>query len=573
MILTTASRSRGWMKAARRSTLTCKHRIGQDVLRNYYQLLTGARNNHAALRTGSFDTLKVDDTNKVYVYGRKWISGTTASDAAVVIVNRNTVTQTITVEVGGYLGNGTVFSDVLNSGAIYTVTGGTITVPDVPPMLGALLVYDSGDVIPPAAPTSLTATEGDAQVELNWDTVAGAVNYNVYRSLLSGGGYTRIVTGTTNTVYTDTNVTNGTWYYYAVTAIDANGNESALSNEASALPHVNIDWANLQWPYEITQTISITPTENIYGQVYIAGVTAGPGATPGLLAQVGFGFTATAPVSWTHWVNAAFNGQSNDNDEFKAQLLPEVVGEYHYVYRYSTTNGRDWFYADRSGPISASSVVTPGLLHVIPSSDTTPPATPLNLRVTHWGTDHITLAWDPVADSDLYAYDLYRYSDQQTPGDMAKIGRVLAPTAVYTDEAVIGGHTYTYTVKALDTSFNASSASNEAVGQAIPRQVELRFFATVPDFTPTGDTVYIAGDNAAAFGASWNPGAQPITKINATEWMYTVTIGEGTALLYKYTRGSWDVVENWGSLVGVANRQLTTAYGSDRHHDGDGYGP
>ena len=534
----------------------------QDVLRNYYQLLTGARNNHAALRTGSFDTLRADDTNKIYVYGRKWISGTTASDAAVVIVNRNTVTQTITVEVGGYLGNGVVFSNVLNSGAVYTVTGGTITVPDVPPMLGALLVYESGDIIPPAAPTSLTATEGNAQVELNWDTVAGAVNYNVYRSLLSGGGYTRIVTGTTNTVYTDTNVTNGTWYYYAVTAIDAVGNESALSNEASALPHVNIDWANLQWPYEITQTISITPTENIYGQVYIAGVTAGPGATPGLLAQVGFGFTATAPVSWTHWVNAAFNGQSNDNDEFKAQLLPEAVGEYYYVYRYSTTNGRDWFYADRSGPISASSVVTPGLLHVIPSSDTTPPATPLDLRVTHWGTDHISLAWDPVADSDLYAYDLYRYSDQQTPGDMAPIGRVLAPTTVYTDEAVIGGHTYTYTVKALDTSFNASGSSNAAVGQAIPRQVELRFFATVPDFTPASDTVYIAGDNAAAFGAAWNPGAQPITQLSATQWMYTVTIGEGTALLYKYTRGSWDVVENWGSLVGVANRQLTTAYGA-----------
>jgi hypothetical protein len=191
----------------------------------------------------------------------------------------------------------------------------------------------------------------------------------------------------------------------------------------------------------------------------------------------------------------------------------------------------------------------------------TPPSTPLNLQVTHWGTDHISLAWDPVADSDLYAYDLYRYSDQQMPGDIAKIGRALAPTVVYTDEAVVGGHTYTYTVKALDTSFNASAASNEAVGSAVPRQVELRFFATVPDFTPVADTVYIAGDNAAAFGASWNPGATPITQLSATEWMYTVTIGEGTALQYKYTRGSWDVVENWGSLVGTANRMLTTAYG------------
>jgi hypothetical protein len=139
---------------------------------------------------------------------------------------------------------------------------------------------------------------------------------------------------------------------------------------------------------------------------------------------------------------------------------------------------------------------------------------------------------------------------------------VLASTTVYTDDAVVGGHTYTYTVKALDTSFNASGDSNEAIGSAVPRLVELRFFVTVPDFTPSGDTVYIAGDNAAAFGAAWSPGAQPITQLSATQWMYTVTIGEGTALQYKYTRGSWDTVENWGTLVGTANRQLTTVYGA-----------
>jgi glycosidase len=529
---------------------------GQSVLRDYYRMLTAARNTHAALRTGSFDTLKIDDTNKVYAYGRKL-----PADAAVVIVNRNTTTQTVTVKVGGYLGNGTVFTDVLHSGAVYTVTGGSLTVADVPPMLGALLVFASGDIVAPSAPTNLVATEGSAQVVLDWDAAVDAVSYNLYRSLLSGGGYTRLVTGTADLVYTDTAVSNGTWYYYVATAVDASGNESVYSNEAAALPHASIDWANLQWPPEITHTIGITPTADIYGQVYISGVTSAPGATAGLLAQVGYGPTTTAPSSWTHWVNTTFNGQAGDNDEFKGQFLPEMTGEFYYAYRYSTTGGRDWFYADRSGPISASTVVTPGLLHVISSGDVTPPATPLNLRVTHWGTDHISLAWDPVADGDLYAYDLYRYSDQQLPGEVAQIGRVLAPTAVYTDEAVVGGHTYTYTVKALDTSFNASPASNEAIGKAVPRQVELRFFVTVPTFTPVADTVYIAGDNAAAFGASWNPGATPITKLSATQWMYTVTIGEGTVLLYKYTRGSWDVVENWGSLVGVANRTLTTVYG------------
>ena len=527
---------------------------GQNVLRDYYKLLTGARNNHAALRTGSFDTLRVDDTNKVYVYGRKWISDT-VGDAAVVIVNRHTTTQTITVDVGRYLGNGTVFTDVLNSGVVYTVTGNVITVADVPPMLGALLVYESGDVIPPAAPANLVASEGDGQVWLDWDAVTGAANYNIYRSLLSGGGYTRIVTSTTDVVYTDTAVSNGTWYYYVVTAVDANGNESIYSNEDDALPHATIGWAGDLLPASIVHTIGLTPTEVITAQVWIDGITNGAGQGAGVIAQLGYGISGTNPLSWTLWTPMSYAGDLGNNDYYSTTLTPEAVGVFQYVARFSSTNGREWTYAYVSGTM-------PGELTVNASSDTTPPATPLNLHVIHWGTDHISLAWDPVADSDLYAYDLYRYSDQQTPGDVAQIGRVLASTTVYTDDAVVGGHTYTYTVKALDTSFNASGDSNEAIGSAVPRLVELRFFVTVPDFTPSGDTVYIAGDNAAAFGAAWSPGAQPITQLSATQWMYTVTIGEGTALQYKYTRGSWDTVENWGTLVGTANRQLTTVYGA-----------
>ena len=49
----------------------------------------------------------------------------------------------------------------------------------------------------------------------------------------------------------------------------------------------------------------------------------------------------------------------------------------------------------------------------------------------------------------------------------------------------------------------------------------------------------------------------PITQLDATTWAYTVTLGEDTVLQYKYTRGSWDMVENWGTLVGTENRHLT----------------
>jgi len=87
---------------------------------------------------------------------------------------------------------------------------------------------------PPAAPTPFTATRGDASASLNWGTVAGAVSYNVKRSLVSGGPYA-FVANTTATSFTDTGLTNGTTYYYVVTALNA-ATESLVSAEASATP-------------------------------------------------------------------------------------------------------------------------------------------------------------------------------------------------------------------------------------------------------------------------------------------------------------------------------------------------
>ncbi len=519
------------------------------TMRDHYSKTAAIRNANPVLRTGSFDTLLVNDDAGLYAYGR--------SRGAVVGVNFGT-TQSLTIPVTGYLPDTIRLDDVLNGGT-YTVSGGQIVINNVPPMWGVILVVQNTQLItPPAAPGNLVAAEGDGEVTLTWNMVTGVTRYNVYRSYVSGGGYVYVgQTGfSTAPSYTDASVTNGTLYYYVVTALDPLGNESAYSNEDSALPHYNIDWANLQGPYEITHTLGITLTENIYGQVYIAGVTSLPGATPGLLAQVGYG-AATDFTSWTTWVDATFNGDSGDNDEFKAQLLPEQTGEFFYLYRYSTTGGRDWVYAGLSGTVM---MPVPGELHVLPAADTTPPAVPQNLRVVHWGVDHITTQWDAVADADLAAYDLYRYGEGETSSDAVRVARVLAPTTIYTDTSVTVDHTYTYTVQAVDTALNKSAFSNPAVGRAEARQVELRFRVTIPPYTPAADTLYIAGDVS---NIGWTPNAMPITRLNATTWAYTATAAEDTTLQYKYTRGSWDTVENWGTIVGTENRHLTVLYGAD----------
>ena len=91
----------------------------------------------------------------------------------------------------------------------------------------------------PAAPTGLAATPGDTQVALNWNDngESDLAGYNVYRSTTQGGPYSKI-NGSLVTVsdYTDTGLTNGTTYYYVVTAEDNAAQESGYSSEVNATP-------------------------------------------------------------------------------------------------------------------------------------------------------------------------------------------------------------------------------------------------------------------------------------------------------------------------------------------------
>ena len=88
---------------------------------------------------------------------------------------------------------------------------------------------------PPAAPSSLTATAGNALVGLTWVGSADAASYRVHRGTISGGPYSAIASGLTATSYSDSAVTNGVAYYYVVTAVNSAG-ESTNSNEAAATP-------------------------------------------------------------------------------------------------------------------------------------------------------------------------------------------------------------------------------------------------------------------------------------------------------------------------------------------------
>ncbi len=80
----------------------------------------------------------------------------------------------------------------------------------------------------------VTSTE-NTNVDLSWTGAEDATSYNVKRSQTPGGPYETIASNIMATTYTDTDVTNGTTYYYVVSAVNTAG-ESGNSNEVSATP-------------------------------------------------------------------------------------------------------------------------------------------------------------------------------------------------------------------------------------------------------------------------------------------------------------------------------------------------
>lgn len=91
------------------------------------------------------------------------------------------------------------------------------------------------DVTPPAAPRGLYSVTGDKSVTLNWlaNTEGDLAGYRVYEAPCASGSncpYDRIG-ATAATQFVANGLTNGVTRYYAVSAVDASGNESPLSYE------------------------------------------------------------------------------------------------------------------------------------------------------------------------------------------------------------------------------------------------------------------------------------------------------------------------------------------------------
>ena len=128
-------------------------------------------------------------------------------------------------------------------------------------------------------------------------------------------------------------------------------------------------WANLQGP-PTTLAGSGGPSPNIYGQVWLLGLTSLAGQGSGIIAELGYGTDGSDPStdpSW-QWTTAAYNMDVAANDEYVATITASTPGIYDYCFRFAL-NGGAWIYGDLDGSGNGYSADQAGALEVIPGAE------------------------------------------------------------------------------------------------------------------------------------------------------------------------------------------------------------
>jgi alpha-amylase len=153
-----------------------------------------------------------NDSNQLLMIERR--SGTVGKGALLINLGGNTSINTSTT-----MPNGTYVSEV-DGTSTFTVSGGTLS-GNIPTGVTILIDESTGPV--PDVPTGLAASAvQDTQIGLSWDSVFDAGSYSLYSGASPSGPWTLLATQS-GTSFTNTGLSAGTEYHYAVSASNANG--------------------------------------------------------------------------------------------------------------------------------------------------------------------------------------------------------------------------------------------------------------------------------------------------------------------------------------------------------------
>ena len=102
------------------------------------------------------------------------------------------------------------------------------------------------------------------------------------------------------------------------------------------------------------------------------------------------------------------------------------------------------------------------------------------------------------------------------------------------------------------TAFDIATASQPFTSGNQGQRVTVTFVVTAPPNTPPSDIIYIASSIA-----NWTANGERMSPLTGNRWTETMTLGSGSVLQYRYTRGSWATDERNAAGVEIPNRTLS----------------
>jgi len=322
------------------------------------------------------------------------------------------------------------------------------------------------DVVPPTAPTSLTATPAGSTMNLSWTASTDNVGVSQYLIVrCQGAGCTSftLIAAPTGTSYSDTGLNVGS-YSYEVLALDAARNGSFFSNVATA------SIADATPP---TAPSNLTAAVNGSGaDLSWAASTDNVGVTNYLVEYCfGLGCSAFAQIATTTATTY------NDLD-----LNP---GSYTFRVRA----------ADGAGNLSGYSNTATASI-----GDVQPPTAPAGGTATPNGTQ-VTVGWTASTDNlAVTSYQVERCEGADC-SNFSVVGTVTGTLFIDTGLAV---DSFTYRVQAFDAASNASPYSNVASASTTPTPTgPLAAYAFGEGNGPTTSDASGNGVTGALFGAAW----------------------------------------------------------------------
>jgi fibronectin type 3 domain-containing protein/photosystem II stability/assembly factor-like uncharacterized protein len=283
----------------------------------------------------------------------------------------------------------------------------------------------------PLPPVNVVVTDSSSKtITIKWgkNTEPDFLRYRIYRDT-SPNPTTKVDStsgGVTDTTKTFTGLTNGTRYYFRVTAVDSTGNESSYSDAVSAVP---ADRLAPSAPSNLVVTDSSSGTISLEW---------GKNVEPDLLCYRIYRGTSSNP---TTKVDSA-TGSSDTSKTFTG-----LTNGTRYYFRVTAVDST----GNESGYSNETNAV-PG--------DRIPPASPANLVVTDSSSKTITVKWRTSAETDFLRYRIYRGISA------APTSEVDSTTAGITDTSrtftgLTNGTRYYVRVTAVDSAGNESPYSNE----------------------------------------------------------------------------------------------------------------